>query len=571
MTVDSSVSNAATAYVTTSIPYVNGNPHVGHALEYVQADTFARYRRQRGLATRLQTGSDDNSLKNVLTAEREGIPVAALVERNAAHFRALADALDVRYDGFIRTSADAGHRAGVNALWEACAVAGAIYKRHYHGLYCVGCEQFYAPDELTADGLCPEHLTRPDEVAEENYFFRLSRYAGELRRRIADGELRVVPESRRNEILSFIARGLEDFSISRSAARAHGWGIPVPGDPAQVMYVWFDALGNYITALGYGTEDDRLYQTFWAGDGERLHTVGKGITRFHAVYWPAMLLAAGLPLPSTVFVHGYLTVEGRKIGKSLGDGADPAALAARYGSDAVRWYLLREVSPIQDADFSVARLVARHDTDLADDLGNLLNRANSMLHRYRAGVVPSSISPTGASVISPTGASVISPTGASVLTDIEALAAVAAGVPARVAVAMGQFDPRQALDAVWELVVGANRLVDGAKPWVLYKAEQAGDALAHDTLDGVLYTLLETVRLVAAHLEPFVPAASARMLAQLGVRGDRQRPYEERVRWGGLHIGLRTSPPTPLFPKLETPPPTEGARRNDVSMRRTLR
>jgi len=532
---------ATTAYVTTSIPYVNGRPHVGHALEYVQADLLARYRRQRGRRTRLQTGSDDNSLKNVLAAEREGLPVAALVARNAAHFRELADLLDVAYDGFIRTSVDDAHRAGVTALWRACAAAGAIYKQHYRGLYCVGCEQFYTPDELTAGGLCPEHLTRPDEVAEENYFFRLSRYAGRLREIIADGRLRIVPESRRNEAIAFIERGLEDFSISRAAARARGWGIPVPDDPAQVMYVWFDALGNYITALGYGAADDCLYRTYWAsdeGDGERLHVIGKGIVRFHAVYWPAMLLAAGLPLPSTVFVHGYLTVEGRKIGKSLGNAADPGDIVARYGADAVRWYLLREAPPTADADFSLVRLVARYNGDLADDLGNLLNRANSMLHRYRAGVVPAA--------------------GPRALADVGGLASIAAGLPAHVADAMNAYDPRRALDGVWELVAAANRLVDDAQPWALYKREKAGDMEVSNALDAVLYALLEAVRLIAIHLGPLVPGASARLLAQLNLPDDDPRPYAERVRWGGLSAGTRTASPEPVFPKLEAPGVTDG-------------
>ncbi len=525
----------ATAYVTTSIPYVNGRPHIGHALEDVQADLFARYRRQRGLRTRLQTGSDDNSLKNVLAAESEGLSVAALVERNARGFRELADALDVAYDGFIRTSVDAAHRAGVTALWQACAAAGAIDKRHYRGLYCVGCEQFYTPDELTLGGLCPEHLTRPDVVEEENYFFRLSRYADELRRLITTGELRVAPESRRNEALSFIERGLEDFSISRSAARARGWGIPVPDDPTQVMYVWFDALGNYITALGYGTADVHPYETFWATSQERLHVIGKGIVRFHAVYWPAMLLAAGLPLPSTVFVHGYLTVEGRKISKSLGNAVDPRELVARYGADAVRWYLLREAAPGADADFSVARLVTRYNTDLADDLGNLLNRANSMLHRYRAGVTPTP------------------PTDPAALPDAGALAVIAAELPDRIARAMDLFDPRLALDAVWALVVGANRLVDSAKPWTLHKSEKAGATEAGEALDAVLYALLEAVRVAAVHLEPFVPAVAARILTQLNAPVAADHPYAARVRWGGLPSGTRTAAPTPLFPKLDVP------------------
>ncbi len=525
----------ASAYMTSSIPYVNGQPHVGHALEYVQADTFARYRQQIGQPTRLQTGSDDNSLKNVLAAERAGTPVATFVERNVALFRGLADLLDVGYDGFIRTGDNPSHRAGVSALWRACDAAGAIYRRSYRGLYCVGCEAFYTADELTETGLCPEHLAPPDAVEEDNYFFRLSRYGPALRDAIESGRLRIVPESRRNETLAFIDRGLEDFSISRAAERARGWAIPVPGDSAQVVYVWFDALCNYITALGYGGDDDGLYRQFWTEAGERLHTIGKGILRFHTVYWPAMLLAAGLPLPTTVFVHGYLTVEGQKIGKSLGNAVDPRELIDRYGGDALRWYLLREIHPTADGDVSTARLVARYNTDLGNGLGNLLNRANSMLHRYRSGVVPAP--PPHA-------------------TPIPELAALCEGLPARVAAALGAYDPRAALDTVWELVVRCNRLVDEAAPWTLYKAERAGDDAAdaaRGQLDAVLYALLESVRLVAMHLEPFLPAASTRIQAQLGVnhREDATRPYHERVRWGGLVPGTRTEPPEPLFPRLE--------------------
>ena len=524
----------SSAYVTTSIPYVNGQPHVGHALEYVQADTFARYRQQIGHPTRLQTGSDDNSLKNVLAAERAGAPVAAFVERNVALFRGLADALDIGYDGFIRTGDNPSHRASVAALWRACDAAGAIYRRSYRGLYCVGCEAFYTPDELTETGLCPEHLAPPEAVEEDNYFFRLSRYGPALRDAIEGGRPRIVPESRRNETLAFIDRGREDFSISRAAERARGWAIPVPGDPAQVVYVWFDALCNYITALGYGGADDTLYRQFWTDAGERLHTIGKGILRFHTVYWPAMLLAAGLPLPTTVFVHGYLTVEGQKIGKSLGNAVDPRALIDRYGGDALRWYLLREIHPTADGDFSAAHLVARYNTDLGNGLGNLLNRANSMLHRYRAGVVPAP--PPHA--------------------PIPELAALCEGLPARVAATVGSYDPRAALDAVWEPVARCNQLVDEAAPWTLHKAEQAGDDAADTArgqLDAVLYALLESVRIVAVHLEPFLPAAAARLQAQLGIdhHADATRPYHERARWGGLVPGTRTEPPTPLFPRLE--------------------
>ena len=278
-------------YITTTIPYVNARPHIGHALEFVQADVLARFRRQRGDRVRFQAGTDDNSLKNVLAAQEAGESVREFVDRNAEAFVALGPALSLTVDDVIRTSRDARHRPGVERFWRACAAAGDLYRKRYEGLYCTGCEQFYSPAELPA-GRCPEHGTEPQRVAEENWFFRLSRYGDRLRAAITGGELRIEPAGRRNEVLAFIDGGLEDFSVSRPAARAGGWGIPVPGDPGQVIYVWFDALCNYVTALGYGTGDD-AYQQWWAGAGRRIHLLGKGVLRFHAVYWPAMLLSVG--------------------------------------------------------------------------------------------------------------------------------------------------------------------------------------------------------------------------------------------------------------------------------------
>jgi methionyl-tRNA synthetase len=307
-------------YITTTIPYVNAPPHLGFALELVQADTLARHRRQRGDDVRLLSGTDDNSLKNVLAAEAEGIDVQSLVDRNAEAFAALRGPLALSLDDFIRTSRDPRHRVGVERLWRRCAAAGDLYRKHYEGLYCVGCEQFYAEAELV-DGRCAEHGTEPQLVAEENWFFRLSRHAGRLHELIADGTLRVEPAARRNEVLSLIAGGLHDFSVSRSHTRARGWGIPVPGDPTQVVYVWWDALGNYVTSLGYGA-DDPAYEQWWVTSERRTHLIGKGVVRFHAVYWPAMLLSAGLPLPTDILVHDYLTVDGRKISKSGGTTVD---------------------------------------------------------------------------------------------------------------------------------------------------------------------------------------------------------------------------------------------------------
>jgi len=357
-------------YLSTTIPYVNARAHIGHALELVQADVLARHHRRLGEQVRFQSGTDDNSLKNVLAAEAAGYTTQELVTVNGRAFAELAGPLALSWDDFIHTSTDPRHRPGVERLWRASAERGDLYLRDYEGLYCVGCEQFYKPSELD-DGRCPEHGTRPDVVAERNWFFRLSRYAAELRELIESGRLRIQPAARRNEVLGFLAAGLEDISISRSIDRARGWGIPVPGDPSQVIYVWWDALGNYITALGYGTGAED-YQRWWAGADRRVHLVGKGVLRFHAVYWPAILLSAGEPLPTEIVVHDYLTAGGRKISKSAGaDLADPVAVTGEYGTDAVRWWLLREVPRVGDADFTTQRLVDRANQDLANGLGNL--------------------------------------------------------------------------------------------------------------------------------------------------------------------------------------------------------
>src|SRR5215218_1211799 len=276
------MSNKRRFYITTAIPYVNGDPHLGHALEFVQADVLARYRRLRGDSVRFLSGTDDNALKNVDAAVAAGLSVAEFVAEKAQRFVDLAVPLQLSNDDFIRTSTDARHRPGVERLWRACAAAGDLYERDYEGLYCVGCEAFIAPDELE-DGFCPEHRQAPERVVERNWFFRLSRYADELRELLADGRLRIEPPHRRNEVLALVGSGLADFSVSRPAGRARGWGIPVPGEPSQVVYVWFDALGNYITALDYAS-DGALYREWWRASDQRLHAIGKGIVRFHAVY-----------------------------------------------------------------------------------------------------------------------------------------------------------------------------------------------------------------------------------------------------------------------------------------------
>lgn len=503
-------------FISTAIPYVNARPHVGHALEFVLTDVYARYQRQQGRDVFFLSGSDENSLKNVQAAEKEGISTQALVDRYVLAYQEMCRAMNISNDDFIRTSIDPRHLQGAAKIWLAMAEAGDLYTRSYRGLYCVGCELFYNEDELV-DGRCPDHGTVPDLVEEENWFFRLSKYADQLHDLISRDVLRVVPAARKNEVLRFIESGLEDFSVSRSRARARDWGVAVPGDPTQVMYVWVDALANYITALDYASDGAR-YAHYWTGADDRVHVIGKGILRFHAVYWPAMLLAAGEPLPTHVVVHGYLTADGQKISKSIGNVIDPLDVVARYGVDGLRYYMLRDFSPFGDGDFTWEKLAARYRADLANDLGNLLNRSVSMLGRYRAGVIPAAGAPT--------------------TLDIE-LAELRDGMEARVAAALAEFDPQSALTAIWELVTRANGYVEQTAPWTLARAER--DGAGPERLDTVLATLATTLGQLAWLLLPFLPDTSHAMAAQLGLAA----PGDPIV------AGARVGTPTPLFPRVE--------------------
>ena len=488
-------------YVTTAIPYVNAAPHLGHALELVQADALARHRRLRGQPVRFLTGTDDNALKNVAAARAAGVPTAEFVAGNTARFAALREPLALSFDDFIATSTDPRHAPGVAKVWRRCDAAGDLYRHSYRGLYCLGCEQFYDPAELV-DGFCREHRVAPEVVEERNWFFRLSRYRDRLLRALESGEVRVTPAARRNEVLAFVRAGLADFSVSRPAERADGWGTPVPGDPGQVVYVWWDALTNYINALGYADDeagDGEPYRQWWTGAAERVHVIGKGIVRFHAVYWLALLLSTGQPLPTTIFVHDYLTAGGARLSKSSGNVVDPAALAGRYGTDAVRWWLLRDVAPVGDTDFTAERLVRRANQDLAGGLGNLVHRTLSLVHRYRSGHVPAVASPDG--------------------TD------VCGDLPGRVDRALAGFDFRAATAAVRAAVDAANRRVDAEAPWLLARAERDGDPGATRRLDAVLAALVRAGRVLAAEAGPFIPDGAARLRRQLG-DGERVGPAE---------------------------------------------
>jgi methionyl-tRNA synthetase len=362
-------------YITSAIPYVNAKPHMGHALEFVEADTIARYERAKGKEVFYLCGSDENAIKNVQAAEKAGTPLTEFIDTHAQYFLDLAEKLNVKFDTFIKGSDTEYHFPSSQKLWELCDAAGDIYKKSYEGLYCVGCELFYTADELTENGECFEHPGRKLEtVSEENYFFKLSKYQDQILELITSNTLEIVPETRKNEMLSFLKQPLQDISISRSNERAKNWGVPVPNDPNQRMYVWFDALNIYQSGVGFGFDDEK-YKKWWPAD---LHVIGKGITRFHAIYWPAFLLSAKLQIPKKLFVHGYITVDGQKMSKTIGNVIDPIELADKYGGDALRYYLLREIPPFDDGDFSIQKFEDRYNGDLANGLGNLVARVSTL-------------------------------------------------------------------------------------------------------------------------------------------------------------------------------------------------
>ena len=458
----------STFYVTTSIPYVNARPHIGFALELVEADAIARWGRLLGDDVFLLTGTDENALKNVQAAAREGLSTRELCDQNAAVFQKLVAALGISADGFIRSSS-AAHREGASRFWKACRRKD-IVQEHYRGLYCVGCEDFYLERDL-ADGRCPTHKVAPEVVEEENYFFRLSAYQDQLEDLLESGRLQVVPEARRNEALGFIRQGLRDFSISRLGERSGGWGIQVPGDPSQVLYVWFDALTNYLTGVGYGSESQD-FDRYWRDGSRKLHVIGKDILKFHAVYWPAMLLSAGLPLPDTVLVHGFLTVEGQRIGKSLGNAVDPFPLIDRYGTDALRYYLLREIPLGADGDVSESRLREVYTSDLANGLGNLVRRLETLCERAGYGVDHASQAP----------------------------------LPDGLADQIRNYRFHDALRILWDRIRWLNRSIESSRPWDLLKGAAGGKAI-HDRLG--IWT--SEIRSIARGLSPFLPGKAERI------------------------------------------------------------
>ncbi len=446
-------------YVTTSIPYVNGEPHLGHAMEFVMADVLARYARSQGNSVLFSTGTDEHGGKIAEKAAEKGITPKAFTDEMSQKFRDLAKALNISADRFIRTT-DAGHEQRAALIWKA--LEKDIYKNQYIGWYCTGDEAFFSEAVVKSNnGVCPNHNRPYEKVEEENYFFRLSKYSEPLEKALTSGSFQVVPKTRRNEILGLIKEGLDDISVSRPADKI-AWGIPVPGDKKQVMYVWFEALMNYITVLGYPEHED--FKKFWPAN---VQVVGKDITRFHAAIWPAMLLSMGVALPKMLYVHGFINIDNKKMSKSLGNYISPTEIIKKYNADVFRYYFLRHIPSYEDGDFSWDKLDDAYNNELANELGNAVQRTVVMIQKYQNGLIGDI------------------PGAEHDLKKYEE------------ALERCRFD--QALDQIWEQIRGLNQYIDEEKPWLVAKS---GD---EDHLREVLAYLVSNLIEIADMLEPFMP------------------------------------------------------------------
>lgn len=503
-------------YITTAIDYINGAPHLGHAYEKIGTDVAARYNRLKGVDTFFATGTDEHSLNVLKSAKEEGLPPKEYCDRMAEQFRHLCKVLNITYDRFIRTT-DADHEECVKAIVKKAWDNGYVYKGTYAGYYCESCEAFLDADALV-DGKCPYHPTREIKwVEEDNYFFALSKLQQRLLDHINANPDFIQPETRRHEVVNRILDGLKDVSISRSSTQ---WGVPFPFDPKHVVYVWFDALINYVTAVGY-PNDPGKFAKYWPAD---YHIIGKDITWFHCVIWPCVLMAVELPLPKTVFAHGFVTLKGQRLSKSAGVRVDPIKLVEIFGVDVVRYFLMKAIPWGSDGDFSYETLVTTYNNDLANDFGNLLSRTTAMINKFYEGVIPGP--------------------GDEEVLDRE-IPALARQVVKEYFAAMDQLKYSDALTSVLALINRANKYIEETAPWELAKTE-----LGRRRLGTVLYNLAEVLRVAAVVMTPFMPNIPARVWQQLGLSGSPES-QGANLDWGQLEVGARVNRGEPLFPRLD--------------------
>lgn len=499
-------------YITTAIDYGNAPPHIGHAYEKIAADALARYHRLRGEDVFFLTGLDEHGNKIEKAADAAGVTPQAYVDDIAVKAEEVWAALNVRYDGFIRTS-DPAHREAVQRIFKRLLDKGDIFKAKYEGWYCKGCEEFKNERDLPEDKVCPQHQQKVEWSSEENYVFKLSTYRDRIRTHIEQNAVFLQPESRRNELLNLLET-FPDISVSRQNVR---WGIPVPGDESQVIYVWIDALSNYLTGIGYDTDMER-FNRWWPAE---LHLVGKDITKFHAIIWPALLMALDLPLPRQIFGHGWVNVAGLKMSKTIGNVIEPKALAEEYGADAIRYYLLREVSFGRDGDFTYEAFEARVNSDLANNLGNALNRTLTILEKNFEGKV----SPR--------------------FTGIEGdLPRIAEETLATVIAKMDEMAIEEAIAAVWGLLDAVNKYIDSTAPWALAKNGET------EQLGGVLYAVLEALRIAATLASPYIPTLASKIWEQLGIEAPLASQSWSDLAWGGLAEGTKTNKLGPIYPRI---------------------